>query len=249
MEFEAGLLNALRRARHVAALTGAGISAESGVPTFREAQTGLWAQYDPNELATLEAFARDPALVWAWYTWRRTLVAAAEPNAGHRALAAMAGRVPKFTLITQNVDGLHARAGSQSVIELHGNLGRTACSTEGEVVDDWPDLGETPPRCPRCGAPLRPGVVWFGESLPPAALEAALAAAAACDVFLSVGTSALVQPAASLPLVALQKGAWVVEVNPAPTPLTPLVTVHLRGKAGEVLPALVQAAWPKAENG
>lgn len=235
----------LRSARHVAVLTGAGVSAESGVPTFRDAQTGLWARYGPLELASPEAFARDPRLVWEWYAWRRTLVARAQPNPAYTALVALARRVPDLTLITQNVDNLHQAAGSAEVLELHRNLERTKCSREGTLVPEWADTGEVPPRCPACGAPLRPDVVWFGESLPAAPLFAAVSAARKCDLFFSVGTSALVQPAASLSLEALQHGAAVVEINPEATPLTPLATFVLRGTAGQMLPALVAAAWPE----
>src|SRR5215216_8205809 len=185
----------LRAARRVAVLTGAGVSAESGIPTFRDAMSGLWAKYRPEELATPEAFRRNPALVWRWYAWRHGLVSVAEPNAAHRALAEMERRVPDFTLITQNVDGLHRRAGSRNILELHGSLERARCS-RCDARQPFPaGSGEGgPPPCPACGAPLRPGVVWFGESLPEQALEAAFGAAQACDLFLSVGTSNLVQP-------------------------------------------------------
>jgi NAD-dependent deacetylase len=244
LDFSPHLLEKLRAARHVAVLTGAGISAESGVPTFRDAQTGLWARFDPLELASPQAFARDPRLVWEWYAWRRDLVAGAQPNPGHHALAALARRVPQLTLITQNVDNLHQAAGSADVIELHGNIQRIKCSRDGAPVDEWVDTGEVPPRCPLCGAYLRPDVVWFGESLPAPALFAAVAAARDCDVFFAIGTSALVQPAASLPLEALQRGAVVVEINPEATPLTHAVTYALAGPAGQVLPALLAAAWP-----
>jgi NAD-dependent deacetylase len=238
------LLAALRRARQVTVLTGAGISAESGVPTFRDAQTGLWSQYDPTELATAQAFRRNPKLVWDWYQWRRDLVAKAAPNAGHLALAQLEARFAqagaRFTLITQNIDGLHQQAGSRAVIELHGNIGRTKCFTEDQVVEAWPPTDETPPRCPRCGGLLRPDVVWFGEPLPRAALAAATEASQACDVFLSIGTSALVHPAASLPLIALAQDAVVLEINPDETPLTAQVTASLRGPAGKILPDLIQ---------
>jgi NAD-dependent deacetylase len=215
-------------------------SAESGVPTFREAQTGLWAKYNPEELATPQAFQRNPRLVWEWYEWRRELVAQAEPNPGHLALAELEQRIPLLTLITQNVDGLHQRAGSQNIVELHGNIHRTICFEERTVVDAWPETAEVPPRCPRCGGLMRPDVVWFGESLPQEALVIAFMAAEQCDLFLSIGTSALVQPAASLPLVALEQGTAVVEINPDTTPLTPRVTHVLRGPAGQVLPTLVK---------
>jgi NAD-dependent deacetylase len=238
------LLQLLRQARHVAVLTGAGISAESGVPTFRDAQTGLWERFRPEELASPEAFRRDPRLVWEWYAWRRELVSRASPNAGHFALVELEKRLPTFTLITQNVDGLHQRAGSGlrfPVIELHGNIQRTKCFEEDQIVETWEETGEIPPRCPRCAGLLRPDVVWFGELLPAEALNAALAAAAGCDLFLSVGTSGLVEPAASLPFHALSAHTPVVEINPNPTPLSVLATIVLPGPAGEVLPALVKA--------
>ncbi|MEW5959773.1 MAG: NAD-dependent deacylase [Chloroflexota bacterium] len=235
------LVETLRQAQYVTVLTGAGISAESGVPTFRQAQTGLWAKYNPEELATPQAFLRNPRLVWDWYAWRRELVAKAEPNPGHLALAQLEQRLPRFTLITQNVDGLHQRAGSRSVIELHGNIQRTICFQERTGVDCWPETGEIPPHCPQCGALLRPDVVWFGEMLPEPALHAALVAAEACDVFLSVGTSSVVQPAASIPFTALQAGAVTVEINPDATPLTPYVAYALPGPAGQILPGLLKA--------
>jgi NAD-dependent deacetylase len=235
------LIETLRSAQHIAVLTGAGISAESGIPTFREAQTGLWTQYDPEQLATPQAFQRNPKLVWEWYAWRRELVGQAKPNAGHLALAELEQRIPQFSLITQNVDGLHQRAGSQNIIELHGNLNRTKCFTEGDVVDTWPETMQVPPPCPRCGGHLRPDVVWFGEMLPPQALTAAFEATTQCDVFFSVGTSALVQPAASLPMAALEQGATVIEVNPDSTMLTARMTYVLPSLAGQILPALIEA--------
>jgi NAD-dependent deacetylase len=237
-----GLVEALRGASSVAALTGSGISAESGVPTFRDAQTGLWARYDPQELATPEAFARDPELVWRWYAWRRDLVEGAEPNAGHRALADLERRVPVFSLVTQNVDGLHQEAGSANVVELHGNIRRSRCPAENVAVKP-DDTDHLPPLCPNCGSPLRPDVVWFGEALPAAGLETASEAARSCDLLLSVGTSGLVYPAASLPYEALESGAIVVEVNPEPTPLSASGDFSLRGRAGEILPRLVRAAF------
>lgn len=245
IDLPSDLIHALHAARHIAVLTGAGVSAESGIPTFRQAQTGLWAQYDPQELATPDAFRRHPKLVWEWYAWRRALVAAARPNAGHYALVELARRAPRFTLITQNIDNLHQDAGSADVIELHGNIRRTKCFREDTPIDDWPDTGEIPPRCPRCGDYLRPDVVWFGEALPPDKLQAALDAAEACDLFFSIGTSGLVEPAASLARLALQRGARVVEINPTVTPLTPHATFVLSAPSGEVLPALLRAAWPQ----
>lgn len=235
------LIERLRRAGSIAALTGAGVSAESGIPTFRDAQTGLWARYDPQELATPEAFRRDPRLVWEWYEHRRALVAAAAPNPAHRALVALERRLADFTLITQNVDGLHRRAGSQNVVELHGNITRTKCFEEDVAIDSWPTTDAVPPRCPRCGGLLRPDVVWFGEALPPAAWERASAAARRCDVFLCVGTSGVVWPEADLPIQARRSGAYVVEINLAPGALHGRLDAHLYGPAGRLLPELVAA--------
>lgn len=241
MDLPLTLLDALRRARHVAALTGAGISAESGVPTFRDAQTGLWAQYHPEDLATPQAFRRDPKLVWDWYEWRRELVRQAAPNAGHVALARLEDRVPRVSVITQNVDGLHHRAGSTRVIELHGNIQRTICFECGRRVESWAGDERRPPHCPACDGRLRPDVVWFGEMLPRAALAAAYEAAQHCDLFFSIGTSGLVEPAASLPFEALRAGAVVVEINPQATPLSNHATYVLRGPSGVILPALLAA--------
>jgi NAD-dependent deacetylase len=232
---------ALRSARHVCVLTGAGISAESGVPTFRDAQTGLWARYRAEDLATPDAFARDPARIWEWYEWRRELVRAAQPNPGHRALAELAARVPQFTLVTQNVDGLHQRAGSPDVIEYHGNILRDRCGAEGVPAGRAPLSVTGLPECARCGELLRPDVVWFGEPIPREALLRADAAAADCDVFLSVGTAAVVYPAAGLAERALRSGATLLEVNLEATDLSPLADLSLRGPAGEILPQLVAA--------
>ena len=234
----------LAEARSIAVLTGAGISAESGIPTFR-GPGGLWNNRRPEDLATPEAFARDPKLAWGWYDWRRQRVAAAQPNPGHAALAELERRVPRFTLITQNVDGLHRAAGSRNVIELHGNLWRLRCVVCARELEnrDVP-LPEIPPRC-SCGGLLRPGVVWFGEALPPDAMQQAARAAAGCDLFLLCGTSAVVYPAASLPERALAAGAKVVEINIEPTPFSDVAHLSLRGKSGEVLPRLVRAAGHK----
>ena len=237
------LSEALRQAQRVAALTGAGVSAESGVPTFREAMSGLWGRYRPEELATPQAFQRQPRLVWEWYTWRRELIAGVQPNPGHYALAKMQDLITHFSLITQNVDGLHRQAGSRNVVELHGNLQRSLCSAERRPVRDWKQNDEIPPRCPHCGAYLRPDVVWFGESLPAAALEEAMRAARESQVFFSIGTSSLVQPAAALPLLALENGALVVEINPQETPLSERADFCLRVASGDALPALVEAVW------
>ncbi len=243
------LLKLLRAARHLVVFTGAGMSAESGVPTFRDAQTGLWAQYDPAELATPEAFRQHPKRVWDWYAWRRELVARARPNPGHRAVAEMERYVPQVTVVTQNVDGLHQDAGSSRVIELHGNLRRIVCSRCRREVprEQWAPAGpEGVPRCPHCGGLLRPDVVWFGEPLPGDAWRAAQQAMRTADGVLVVGTSGLVYPAAGLPLEAKAQGAWTMEVNPTPSALSAEMDYVLRGPAGEVLPALVRAAWGDA---
>ena len=230
------------------ALTGAGASQESGLRTFRDpssgsGQAGLWAQYKPEELASPEAFARDPKLIWDWYAWRREAVKAVRPNPGHYALVEIEKRVPQFTLITQNVDGLHRMAGSQNVLELHGNIQRVRCSECNMIAEAWGDDTESVPTCESCGGLLRPDVVWFGESLPRDQLEAAVEAARSCQVFFSIGTSGLVQPAASLAFAAHNRGAIVVEVNAEETPLTTMADFFFPGKSGELLPELVRAVW------
>jgi len=237
------LARALATAKRVVVLTGAGVSAESGVPTFRDAQTGLWARFDPRELATPAAFAKNPRLVWDWYAWRRERVSRVEPNAGHRALVEIERRVPEFVLITQNVDGLHQRAGSRRIVELHGNITRVKCSREGTHVERWDASDGEVPQCPSCGALLRPDVVWFEEMLPPDALAAAENAASRCDLMLVAGTSAEVYPAAALPRFAEEAGAIVVEVNPDSTALSHRVDYALRAPSGVALPALVAASW------
>lgn len=238
------LIERLAAARRVAVLTGAGVSAESGIPTFRDALTGLWAHYDPKELATPEGFARNPKLVWEWYAERRARIAGVQPNPGHIALAALEKRFEKFTLVTQNIDSLHQRAGSREVIELHGNIARVKCAREDIVVSEFAE-DESPPRCP-CGAYLRPDVVWFGEMLPAGALARSEEAAEHCEVFLSIGTSAEVYPAAELPLRALSAGATVVEINPERTALTRHAHFALQGPAGAILPQLLQELHRKA---
>lgn len=231
----------LRRARHVCVLSGAGISAESGIPTFRDAQEGLWAQYSPLDLATPEGFERDPELVWRWYEWRREMIRAAHPNPGHVALAQLAQQVPRLTLVTQNVDGLHQRAGSPHVLEYHGNILRDRCTVEQVVAERSEDSRRSAlPRCAACGGLLRPDVVWFGEMIPRRALVEADEAAADCDAFLSIGTSSLVYPAAGLAEAALRRGVPVIEVNPNPTDLSPHADIVLQGPAGRVVPALRQ---------
>ena len=229
----------------VAVLTGAGISAESGVPTFR-GEAGLWRSFRPGQLATPSAFHRDPALVWEWYDWRRGLIGACVPNAAHETLVQMEAALPGFALVTQNVDGLHRAAGSHNVLELHGNIWRVRCTECGLVATDTRvPLPEIPPRCHACGGLLRPDVVWFGESLPAKVIEAAWEEVVQCRLLLVVGTSVLVHPAASLPLVALRNGARLIEVNPAETPLSAHAHETLRGPAAQVLPAW----WEDLQHG
>ncbi len=222
----------------MAVLTGAGISAESGVPTFRGA-SGLWNEHKPEDLATPEAFAKDPRLVWEWYNWRRELIAKAQPNGGHKALVQLEIRKPRFTLITQNVDGLHDLAGSGKILKLHGDIWRMRCTVCGA---NFPNrrvpLPKIPPHC-ACGGLARPGVVWFGEPLPDGMMKEAEHAAAAAQLFLVVGTSAVVHPAASLIPFAKQSGAKVVEINIEESAASPVVDCLLKGPAGELLPQLI----------
>ncbi len=239
----------IRQSAALVVLTGAGISKESGIPTFRDAQEGLWAQFDPTELATPRAFRRNPKRVWDWYSYRRTLLSEAEPNPGHRAIAQLEHVLGRSVpVITQNVDGLHRKAGSTDVLPVHGDITRNKCfaNCRGNptLIDistlEW-DADAGPPRCPHCGAYVRPDVVWFEEMLPPGLLERALALAASADVMLVVGTSGVVQPVASFPYVARDNGATVIEVNPDRTPITALARYHLAGPSGVVLPRLVSA--------
>jgi len=236
------LVDAVRTARSVCVLTGAGISAESGIPTFRDAMEGLWAKFRPEELATPEAFARDPETVTRWYDWRRQKCAAAKPNAGHLALAEMQRRYAQFKLVTQNVDRLHQAAGSCGVIELHGTLWVWRCARCGAEREERDVFHEYPPMC-TCGGNRRPAVVWFGEALPEDALGAAYDAARKCELFFSIGTSAVVYPAADLAHAARRSGARVVEINLQPTPLTPLADWSIAGRAGDVLPVLEERAF------
>jgi NAD-dependent deacetylase len=229
----------LATAARVTVLTGAGISAESGVPTFR-GKDGLWQGFRATDLATPEAFARDPKLVWKFYNWRRELLAPLKPNPAHEALVRLEGKVPQFTLLTQNIDDLHRRAGSRNIVELHGNIWLVRCIRCLRVArreeGPLPEL----PTCPECGDLLRPHVVWFGEALDPADLERAVDASRSCQVMLVVGTSAVVQPAASLALVARERGARVVEINLEATPYTHLLDAALHGKAGTLVPQVAE---------
>jgi NAD-dependent deacetylase len=233
----------LARAGRTTVLTGAGVSAASGVPTFRGPE-GLWREYRPEDLATPRAFERDPVLVWEWYAWRRGRIAACQPNPAHRTLASLSQRVPRFALITQNVDGLHERAGTRNVVRFHGSIWEVSCwSACGAPAwrDDRVPLPDLPPRCPFCGGLARPAVVWFGEPIDPAVLDRC-ERAVACDVFLVVGTSSVVYPAAGLTAAAAAHGAFTVEINPEATNVSGRVDLSLRGRAEELLPLLTPEA-------
>lgn len=243
------VVDAVRRARRVLVLTGAGMSAESGVPTFRDAQSGLWEEFDPSQLATEEAWRADPPFVWAWYAWRMQLVRHVDPNPGHVALAELA-RVREVMIVTQNVDDLHERAGSLVAAHVHGSLYELRCADCDTPYTDEVDLPAVPeeriepPTCPACEGEVRPGVVWFGEMLPEDAVEATEAAIDLLepgDVALVVGTSGIVYPAAGYPAMARAEGATVIEINPTETEISDMCHHHVRGPAAEVLPALVAA--------
>jgi len=232
------LINFLRKAKKVSVLTGAGISAESGIPTFR-GEDGLWKKYRAEELATPQAFAKDPVLVWEWYNWRREIIGKAKPNMGHITIAKWEKIFPSFWVITQNIDGLHRLAGSKNIVELHGNIWKVRCTREGIVMEnrDVP-LKEIPPKCENCGALLRPHVVWFGESLSIEDIEMAEEISNSSDVMFVVGTSSVVYPAASLPFLTKRRGGIVVEINISETTLTPYADFFFKGKAGEILPEI-----------
>ncbi len=237
------LVRRLARARRVGVLTGAGVSAESGIPTFRDPD-GLWKQFDPQELANVEAFLANPELVQGWYHHRHTLTLDRAPNPAHEALAEMEQIVDDFTLVTQNVDDLHRRAGSECVVELHGNITRSYCIDCGRTAaeEDLKALAEGhPARCPACDGLIRPDVVWFGEMLPEDAINTAREAAAQADVFLSIGTTAVVHPAAGLPLTAARHGAYVAEINVEPSAVADHLDEVVLGKAGEMLPMLINS--------
>lgn len=249
MNFDKKMIGQIKLARHVVIFTGAGVSQESGIPTFRDAMTGIWGRFDAESLATREAFSRDRDFVWGWYESRRAMVLRCHPNPAHLAIAAMSTCVPKLTLITQNIDDLHERAGSWDVIHLHGSLHHPRCYTCGasymlpsEIPDEPPEGRRlTPPQCPSCGGWIRPGVVWYGEDLPMESWMKAKMAVNSCDVFFSIGTSSVVYPAADLPFEAAKLGACVIQVNPAPTELDCVANYTLRSKAGEIMDALYRA--------
>ena len=236
------------RSQHLTVLTGAGVSKESGVPTFRDALDGLWARYDPAQLATASAFRRSPKLVWDFYEYRRALMRTARPNAGHLALAQLERQFPNMYLITQNVDDLHEQAGSANVIRLHGAINRNKCfaNCKGDptLVDvsslSW-DRHSGPPHCPYCGSPVRPDVVWFGEALPAEQIQAAIHASQSADVLLVVGTSGVVRPAADIAVHAKQHGAALIEINPFRSEITPLADLWLEGQSGVILPRVLTA--------
>lgn len=246
--FSQAALTSLRAARHLVVLTGAGVSAESGVPTFRGAG-GLWRNHDALSLATPEAFQRDPKLVWEFYNHRREVLAPLEPNPGHYALAALEKKLPAFSLITQNIDNLHRIAGGENLFELHGNIWQVRCTdgtcenAQTPIENRQVPIEPLPPHCELCGELLRPNIVWFGEMLDGRVLRSALAAVSACDFFIVAGTSAAVQPAASMPLMAREAGAYVIEINPEETALSAQVNESLQAPSGTALPQLLEAAF------
>lgn len=241
MEFDSKIFEILKNARNVAMLTGAGVSAESGIKTFRDPD-GLWAKFNPQELASVNGFLSNPGLVWSWYQERRRLIDSANPNPGHFTIAKMRDLFDIFNIVTQNVDRLHQMAGSENVIELHGNIIENHCQNCEKPYTDEVDLSSDElPQCTYCGGKIRPSVVWFGEMLPLEAISAAEKAAEECDIFFSVGTSAEVYPAANLPYIAKQNGAFLIEVNPQTTHLTPYADLHINEPSGVGLPGLIES--------
>ena len=250
-DFQPKMVTALREAKKKTVLTGAGVSAESGIPTFRDALTGLWQHFDAERLATPEAFQRDPALVWGWYEWRRMKVLAAQPNAVHLAISALADRVSHLSLFTQNVDDLHERAGSTAVQHLHGSLLHPRCFECGnpftlpDGIPEEPHAGRrlSPPKCQACGGLVRPGVVWFNEALPAHILSSAMESARSCDLLIVLGTSGVVYPVAHLPEVARSSGRKIIQINSAPSELDSICTWNVRGRAGQLFPTLLSRAF------
>jgi len=234
------LVKRIRNSSRIVVLTGAGFSAESGVPTFR-GKKGLWGKFKPEELATMEAFMANPKIVWEWYSWRRELMSKVKPHPGHIALVELENQVEDFVLVTQNVDGLHRAAGSRNILELHGNINRNKCMNCNSQYDADNDIDpDNIPACEKCGGRIRPDVVWFGEMLDPATIERAFQETEQAELCFLIGTSSVVQPAASLPLVASRSGAVLVEVNPEETPLTAIADYYFPAKSGEFLPELVE---------
>ena len=241
------LIEVLLNTERIVVLTGAGISAESGIPTFR-GEEGLWKKYRAEQLATPSAFSHDPHLVWEWYDWRRGIINSKSPNPGHQTLAKWGDRFPSFTVITQNIDGFHQKAGSANVLELHGNIWKMRCTQKGTLWENNEvPLKQIPPECPKCRALLRPHVVWFGESLDFSILTKAFQLSSKSQVMFVIGTSAVVQPAASLPFSAADAGAKIIEINPEPTPLSSHADFSFRGRSGEILP-MIDAELEKAEK-
>lgn len=240
------VITKLAQTKYLLVITGAGISTESGIPTFRGAD-GLWKNYRAEDLATLDAFERDPITVWQWYDWRRGIIGKAQPNPGHLAIKELEDMFENFLLITQNVDGLHGRTGIKNMVEIHGNLWRVRCTREGttSMLMDVP-LKEIPPKC-SCGAIVRPDVVWFGESIPSHALDISFAALDQCDTLIVVGTSGVVYPVASFPQTVKRNGGFVVEINVEPTPISSVADASLYGNSGDILPMLVK--WLKERRG
>lgn len=242
------LVEIMLKCRHCAVLTGAGISAESGVPTFR-GQEGLWKKFKPEELATMDAFMANPKLVWEWYNWRRDLMSEVKPNPGHFALGELEDFFESFTLITQNIDGLHHEAGSKSILELHGNIHRNKCAKCNRLVSVTAEIDpDQIPGCEHCGGRIRPDVVWFGEMLDNDIITEAFRASEEADIFFSIGTSAIVHPAASLPMMAKRAGATLIEINPERTPLTEVADFYVSARSGEFLSKLVAAYRLRRES-
>jgi NAD-dependent deacetylase len=244
MQFDSELIKRLREAEHVVFFTGAGASAESGVPTFRESQNSIWADFDVNTYATAQGYQANPTLVWQWYAEQRRKLQALKPNPTHQVIAAWQHKMAGVTVITQNIDNLHQRAGSREMIELHGNIGTYKCFAQGHPVShDAMISDEQPPHCEQCGSLLRPDVVWFEEELPVEAFNQAEYFSFNCDVFVSIGCSLEVYPASTLPIKTARCGAYLVQINPHETQLDDLAHCNLRGKAGEIMPLLWQAVW------
>lgn len=232
-------VDVLKNSSFPVVMTGAGVSQESGIPTFR-GKDGLWKSFRAEELATLEAFMRNPLLVWEWYEWRRDIIRNAKPNPAHLAIKEMEEMFPDFLLITQNVDGLHSKAGSKKMVEFHGNIWKERCMRCGFERFFYEKHEKLPPSCPSCSRHLRPGVVWFGETIPEYALQTSYSALKMCDVFISVGTSTVVQPAASFVELSISQKKPVIEVNVDDTPVSHLVPISIKGKAGEILPEIIR---------
>lgn len=238
--FPEKLIERLLSADSCVVLTGAGVSAESGVPTFRDAVNGTWSRFNVEEFGTPDAFKRDPKKVWEWYEYRRMQASDIKPNPGHYAFAQLEKIFPEFWLITQNVDGLHKKAGSKNILALHGDIYKNKCFEEDIYIEDLPESDEKPPRCPNCGGYIRPAVVWFHEPLPEQEIKKAIEKTSDCDVFIVAGTSAVVYPAAELPIIAKRNGAYVIEVNLEQTPISDQLDITILGKTGEVMPELVR---------